>query len=284
MLLHNVGRIVTGEATSGKQLSVSADMRYDDGMCIGPSRLQKFLLIVVNLLAVLVLSGGCRRSGSNVLDETPHSENLVTSDPVLAITLQADIHTTAQYVATLPLAPTTTPAPLPTYEVSEAVGTPPAQRRGVCDVPEGYTLHDREGFCISAPEAWSALNVDGGAALTLHTTPDQVVTLRPDWALSTGVCQVTVYIAAENSAEEHLAVRHVEFAARTDLQSLTPVVMQSLGNLLLPGFAWETQDGASGGIYADLIDMNRLLHISLGGAQCPFDQIIPVVETLRFDQ
>jgi hypothetical protein len=195
------------------------------------------------------------------------------------MTLQADIQTTAHYVATLPSAPSATPAPMPTYEV-DTVGTPPAMRRGACSSPEGYAVHERDGFCIAAPEAWTALNVDGGAALALHTTPDRVITLRPDWAATTEVCQVTIYIAIESSVEEHLEVRRAEFSGRTDLQSVSPVVMQSLGGLLLPHLA--SRQRGIGGVYADLVDTNRLLHISLGGDECPVEQVIPVVETLRF--
>jgi hypothetical protein len=245
-------------------------------------RPRQALITALGLGATLIAAAGCGPNNPSDLTPAPATDSFHTSDPALAMTLQADIETTAHYVATLPTEPTGTAAPLPTYEVNGA-GTPPAMRRGVCPVPDGYQLHERDGFCIAAPEEWAALNVDGGAALTLHTTPDRVITLRPDWAGSTAVCQLTIYIAIESSARDHLEIRRAEFAERTDLQSVSPVVMQSLGGLLLPGFTWESTSGAAGGIFADMVDTNRLLHISLGGDECPMEQVIPVVETLRLN-
>lgn len=236
------------------------------------------------LMLALGVAAGCRSRNTGDGTATPGiSEDRGTADPKIARTLQADIQATAQWVATLPLAPTATPAPLPTYEISDAVGTPAAQRTDACPVPEGFSVHDREGFCVSAPEAWASLNVDGGAAVSLNTIPSQAITLRPDWATSTAECQLTIYILVGDSAEEHLGIRHAEFSLLADLATLSPIAPRALGELLIPGFTWSAQSGAAGGVYADTIGANRLLHLSMGGEQCPAEELIPVIDTLRLD-
>ncbi|GEM_PF-928894 len=265
-------------------LCLFADLRYDVRMEWGrcPLRHAKGTRIVAGMVFFLVI--GCRGSAPSPTVSVGADPLLSgTSEPMLAQTLQADVRTTAQWVATLSLAPTVTDAPLPTLDQGNAVGTPPAQRTGPCPVPEGYMLHDRDRFCIAAPAAWVALNVDGGLAATLNTTPGQAISLRPDWATSTEVCHLMVYVAAEASATQHLATRHAEFSARPDLNSLSPVMLYSLGGLLIPGFTWSTGGGETGGIYADVLGANRLIHISAGGTRCPLDQLIPALETLRAD-
>lgn len=167
-------------------------------------------------------------------------------------------------------------------EPVEVEGVPPAERSGACEAPEGYIVHNREGFCVAAPEAWTALNVDGGMAAVLRSTPGQAISLQPDWADSTETCNLLIYIAVESSATEHLDTRFYTFALREDLVSLSGVQMRGLAGMALPGFTWETTGGVTGGIYAAMLGPNRLLHISQSGSDCPLEEMLPVLETLRF--
>jgi hypothetical protein len=230
-----------------------------------------------------ILSAGC--GGQNTIteeaaQETPDFE--ATADPLRALTLQADAHATAAGLATLAPVATPTPAGLPGFDMTPAQGTPPAGRTGQCPVPDGYDLHYREGFCLAAPVTWTPLNVDGGPATSLGTTPGQAIQLLPDWAPDADVCHLLIYIRTGESVDEHLQSRYAEFAARNQA-GLTPVITRSLGGMVLPGFVWGIADGGGGGIYADSLGPNRLVHISYGGSLCPVEQLVTILETLRFE-
>jgi hypothetical protein len=230
-----------------------------------------------------ILSAGCGRQSETTeeaVQGTPDFET--TADPLRALTLQADVQATAAGLATLAPVATPTPAGLPGFVMTPAQGTPPAGRTGQCPVPDGYDLHYREGFCLSAPITWTPLNVDGGPATSLGTTPGQAIQLLPDWAPDADVCHLLIYIRTGEGVEEHLQTRYVEFAARNQ-EGLTPMVTRSLGGMVLPGFVWDIPDGAGGGIYADSLGANRLVHISYGGSLCPVEQLAPILETLRFE-
>ncbi len=233
--------------------------------------------------ALLLLASSCRRDAALPPAADPNPALNSTADPAFAQTLQADVQATAASVATLPITPTATDEPLPTFDASAVEGVPASERRGECPVPEGYVLHSRQGFCLAAPATWLPYNIDGGMAVALNTTPGQAISLRPDWASTVEVCHLLIYIAAESSALAHLEVRHAEFAARTDLQALSPVILLSAGGMALPGFTWIGPGDDSGAIYADMLGSNRIVHISLGGTQCSPDRLSPVLETLNFE-
>jgi hypothetical protein len=228
------------------------------------------------------LSAACR-GPSNPTDEVlPGTLDFnATADPLRALTLQADVQNTAVGLATLAPVPTPTPAGLPGFDITPAQGIPASQRTGQCPVPDGYQLHYREGFCLAAPATWTPLNIDGGAATSLGTTPGQTIQILPDWAPDADVCHLLIYIRANESVEVHLQPRYAEFAARNQ-PGLSPIVTRALASMAMPGFVWGT-DGSGGGIFADLLGPNRLVHISYGGSACTQDQLTPVLETLRFE-
>ncbi len=231
----------------------------------------------------LVVLAGCGQGEQTATPEV--GDTLLpggTSDPAIARTLQADAAVTAAWVATQPAFATPTDEPFPTLEPVEVEGVPPAERVGPCVAPEDYEVHTREGFCLAAPSTWTVLNVDGGMAAALNTTPGQAISLQPDWADSVKICNVMIYIAAEHSAIEHLNMRFRTFASRADLAALSGVQMRALGGMALPGFTWESTGGGTGGIYAAMLTPSHLLHISRSGSQCPLEDLLPVLETLRF--
>jgi hypothetical protein len=237
---------------------------------------------LVVLLAV-VLSGcsGGQPAATVVSESLPTPAS--SPNPVVAQTLQANTAATAAWVASLQTpAPTPTDEPLPTLEPVSVEGTPPAGRVGECVASGENVVHNREGFCLVAPASWTAYNVDGGLAASLYTTPGQSISLQPNWANMAAECYLMIYISTEDSAEAHLQARHAEFATRTDLEMLSQVQMRALDGMALPGFTWSAVGGASGGVYADLLGANRLVHISYGGSQCPLEELLPVLETLRF--
>lgn len=238
---------------------------------------------LIGLSAVLMATGCGRGEEAPTLAPLPPSSFESTSDPALAMTLQAAAVGTAEWVGRLTPQPTQaddltatlTPAP---------VGTLLASRTGHCPQPEGYSLHVREGFCLAAPQGWTPLNVDGGLAASLDTTPGQAIALQPDWATSAAVCSLMIYIVVGDSATEHLEARRAEFEGRADIVYLSPAVeVQNLGTMTLPGFVWERSDGQTGEVLADVVGINRLIHISFSGSQCPSEALLPVLETLRFN-
>jgi hypothetical protein len=206
----------------------------------------------------------------------------ITSDPARALTLQANAEATALWLVTQtpPVELTEEQTAIPTG--MEVVGTPISERTGECPVLDGYVLHNRQGFCIGAPAGWKSLNVDGGLAATLETTPGQAISLLPDWASSSSECHLMIYIAVGRSVQEHLDRRYEGIAGRRDLVTLSPIEWQSLADGAALGFSWSTVDGETGGIYAVEIGLNQVAHISQGGTLCPLNDLLPVIETLRF--
>ncbi|MGF1504348.1 MAG: hypothetical protein ACFB51_04315 [Anaerolineae bacterium] len=202
-----------------------------------------------------------------------------TADAVVLPTFQADAESTA---ASVGVTAEIGPPPLPYPTAPGLQGTPLAQRTGACPVPEGYTLEQRVGFCIAVPGTWTIQNVDGGLAAALETTPGQAIGLLPEWAgADASICQVTVYIAEQGSAQDHLAARFREFQERAGLAELTPNSIQSPDGFAVSGFEWAT-GGRFGGVYAAQLSPNRLVHISHSGTTCALENLLPVLQTLRF--
>lgn len=276
-----MGRIVAGQGRCGKMLFLRANMRYDDRVIVR-NRRQGRLGGLWLLCGVLMLAS-CKQELPDTVtpDATPTLGG--TSEPEIARTLQADAELTAEWIVTQPLSPTATDEPFPTIEPVIVEGVSPVERTGQCPVPEEYVLHVRQGFCLSAPASWTALNVDGGLAASLSTTPGQAISLQPDWAELAEECSLLIYVAIEASPTEHLQKRYLTFAARSDLATLSQIQMHSLGGIALPGFTWSAQDGETGGIYAASLGPNRLVHISCSGTQCSLEDLLPVLKTLRFN-
>ena len=230
-----------------------------------------------------LLLGGGRAPRDDVPPATAQAADLASStDPSLSQTLQAEAAATAAWVAELALTPTATGEPLPTLAVPGAEGTPLASLSGVCEVADGFRLHERDTFCITAPAGWKPLNIDGGVAASLNTTPGQAVGLQPDWAEEPAVCSLMVYVTPGSSAAAHLESSYNSFKARADIVELSEMRMQSLGDYAIPGFTWTASSGETGGVYADVISLNRLVHISHSGTQCRADDLLPAISTLRF--
>jgi hypothetical protein len=235
---------------------------------------------VMAILAVLACIG-CKRTDQVTIEPDAEVFNLETQDPAVAATLQADLAATAAQLSTLAPLPTPTDAPFPTFDTSQASGTPITQLTGICPVPDGYIVHSREEFCVASPALWVPLNVDGGLAIALNTTPGKTLFLQPDWAASSDVCQIFLYTARDETVETHLNIRHAELADDNGATQLTDITVQTIGILAMPGFLWTLPDGSSGGTFADRLGPNRIIHISFGGSQCPITELEPVINTLR---
>jgi hypothetical protein len=238
------------------------------------------------LFLVWLLASGCARQGDEAGPEPQPAgpgEFAATTNPDLSYTLQADAAATAASVVGSAVPSTATREPTAGEATPVVAGTPPAALTGPCPVPEGFELHVREGFCIAAPGEWTPFNVDGGLAASLGTTPGQAITLRPEWAADTSVCTLMVYVITGQTADEHLAERYDSFERRADLAELSPLQTWTLGDIAMPGFTWATTTGEAGGTYADALGFNRLVHVSYGGASCPLAELLPAIQTLRFD-
>jgi hypothetical protein len=233
-------------------------------------------LAVVSILGVLFILG-MLLSGCGSSQETPvatpvygdFQEQLTsTPDPYLLMTLQADVAATADELVSV--ASTATPdqvalsAPPVVLE-----GTLPADRQGACPLPEDFVLHERDGFCLSAPRSWNPYNMDGGVASTLGTTPGQAISLQPEWAQSAAECHLTIYMTRGYSPDDLLAVQYAHLQDRSDLIEVTPPQIQLLGE--------------RGAVYIGVVGVNQLVHITFGGSTCPVDDLFPVLETLRFN-
>jgi hypothetical protein len=253
-------------------------------------RVCSVFLVLGALFLLAVISAGCSPSQGTPV-ATPVTGDLQqqlasTPDPYLMQTLQADVAATAGELAQA--MPTSTPdrvTPAVTLAAPSASvgGTLPADRQGACRVPDGYVLHSREGFCLSAPPSWTPYNMDGGVAATLGTTPGQAISLQPEWAQSAADCHLTIYLTRGYSPDDLLAVQYTQLQSRADIVEITGPQVQSLGDMMIPGFTWLLQDGESGAVYIGVVRLNQLVHISFGGNNCLVDDLFPVLETLRFN-
>jgi hypothetical protein len=234
-------------------------------------------------MAILLTCTGCRQGASQEETAIP-PEQTGTPDPDAAdvMTLQAEVEATAAWVGTLIAGATPSPTMAVTLASSSVTGTPISLLVGACVQPEGYTLHLLEDFCISAPAGWRANNYDGGIASALGTTPGRAIALQPDWADSTGICQLVVYMVGEGLAEAYLGDRYQEYSDRPDLAELSALQVQPVGDLSAAGFTWELKTGEKGAVFAESLGMNRLIHISYSGTACRDEEIVAVIRTLRF--
>lgn len=255
-------------------------MRYDDTM-------KEFVRWGVLWLSLAVLGIGFSGCKDEPLSMTPGMARPdvfgETPDPAIARTLQADVALTAAWLLTLTPAATVSGDATPVVEPAGSAGTPPAARNGACPVPGGFVLQHRQGFCLSVPASWVVWNVDGGAVSFLKTTPDQVLALRPDWAESSTVCSLMIYISLEESALDHLGVRHRQFSSRSDVLDITPIKAHALGEMGILGFTWSYKNDETGAVFAEMVGIGRLVHISFNGSDCSLDDMLPVLETLRIN-
>mgnify|MGYP001341945975 CR=1 FL=1 len=231
---------------------------------------------------------GCGSIGapSDVLNVTQEPGG--TSEPQIALTIQAEVQQTAAWVGTavpneLVEIDTPTPEKAPSMAPPNLEGVRLESLIGACTAPDGYTLHERLGFCIAAPAEWVPENFDGGVAATLGTTPGQAIGLQPMDASSESECQLVVFITELSDPARYLEPRYTAIAGRSDLIAITPIEYQQVGDLVVPGFQWSTGDGESGGIYADAVGTNRLVYISHRGTACDLARVLPLIVTLRFN-
>lgn len=249
----------------------------------------KYLLILAFLFCICIGVIACQGRTAQTGNETPTPTLAGTSIPVVARTIQAEVELTAAWVGTLEgeqtaqPAPLQTATPLPSSITEETTAKTLTDLKGACVVPDGFLLHQRQGYCLAAPADWISENVDGGIAASLNTTPGQVLALEPGWVNQSSECQLLLYVTTGDSLEDHLQSRYDAFSGRSDLVNLSPLQMLQLGEMAIPGFTWEDSNAAAGGIYADLVDLNRLMHISYQGTNCPLEEILPALETLRFN-
>lgn len=218
---------------------------------------------------------------------SPSSSNGITgfqtADSSSIQTFQAETVMTADWVRTLTPEMLSSPTLASPTDVPQLIGTPLADRRGPCPASSEFEVHVRQGFCIAAPTSWTALNVDGGLAASLNTTPGQAISLKPDWAASTAECHLLVFVVRDTSIFEHLQPRYEETRAQLSLESLSLIGEMELGDVAVTGYVWEDTLGGRGGAYAAMLEQNRLVHVSEGGTHCPLDQLLPVLDTLRFN-
>ncbi|MBN1310851.1 MAG: hypothetical protein JXB30_05465 [Anaerolineae bacterium] len=242
-------------------------------------------ILLLCLVVLFLTLAGCKKEdqssatpggikSSDIFGETP--------DPAISRTLQAEAAMTAVWLLTLTPESLPSGGPSPTFEAPSAVGTPLADRGGICPIPPGYVLQDREGFCLATPVPWVVFNIDGGMAGFLKTTPGQAVGLKPDWAYSTAECVLLVYISMEDGVAAHLDTRRRPFVGNEEVE-VSPIQAYALEEIGLLGFTWSYEDGGSGAVYADMVGPGRLLHISFDGSNCPLDSMLPVLETLRIN-
>lgn len=243
------------------------------------SRCLKTSLLVIGWIGVFLTGCG---EGVNRTPDPNQNPTAATSDPALLPTFQAVLAQTAAWASTLtPPAAATPTQPIVLGPI--ATGTPLANRTGDCPSPDGYTVYERDGYCISAPSEWEALNVDGGLAAFLNTTPGQAISLQPDWADSTAVCHLMIFVTAQRDVAAFLSSSRDQIGTRADLTALTPISEQTLGDIGVYGYSYTDKAGVQGSIYGALIDLNRLLYISIGGTDCALGRLVPSLETLRIN-
>jgi hypothetical protein len=206
-----------------------------------------------------------------------------TMEPALSGKLQRDVELTAQLLLTLtPPATATQEFPALTALPLVNAGIPMGERTGLCPIPEGYVLQELLGFCLSTPAGWALFNIDGGMAGKLNSTPGQAISIQPGWAGSLDDCSLIVYIAHGVTLDEHLTASYVEFSGQPATYTVSSLGVVSLGSSAAVGFNWESAEG-SGGVFAAPRGLNRIVHVSYGGTLCPAQELVPVIETLRFN-
>lgn len=255
-------------------------MRYDDTMKV----FEKCGLLWLSLAVLGIGFSGCNEGPSSMTPGTAdHDVFGETPDPEIAQTLQADVALTAVWLLTLTPAAPGPGTSTPTVEPARSVGTPPSARNGVCPIPSGFVLQSRQGFCLATPASWVVWNADGGSVGVLNTTPDRVLALQPNWAQSTSVCSLIIYISSEDSALSHLGLRHRQFSGQRDIQDISPIKAYALGEMGILGFTWSYKNDETGAVFAEMVGFGRLLHISFGGSDCLLEDMLPVLETLRIN-
>lgn len=263
-------------------------MRYDDGMNAkrrrGSWAGQPLCLALAASCALMLAACRGGEDGEATAPASKPGDFGGTTDPELAQTLQAVAAGTAAWVAELEQEATAAPTPVPTLEGMPEDAVTLGRLTGECETPPGYRLHMLDVFCIAAPEGWRSLNIDGGVAASLNTTPGQAIGLRPDWAAESDVCSILLYVTEGESSVEHLESMYQGFEGRADITELSPITVQSLGDLSVPGFTWASSSGESGGVYADVLGLSRIVHVSHSGTQCPIEDVLPVLQTLRFNR
>lgn len=231
------------------------------------------------LAAILcVAASHCQANTTPTTVELPAPDLIGTNNPFLSMTLQAEVKSTA--IILLPAGTPTATSPASGTPALSALITPIPLMYGACSLPDNYSLQVRQGFCIAIPQSWSVLNIDGGMASTLHTTPGQAISIRPDWADLATVCNMLIYIASEPTESYHLQTRYNEIALNIGLSEITPIAILELGGNPVVGFQW-ADASETGGIYALSLGLNRLLHISHRGSDCAIDRLNEVFTTFR---
>lgn len=229
-----------------------------------------------------MLFAGCRPAGEAPTLGPQQTFEFLTADPTRLGTVQAEAAMTAAWVGTRQAERVTPTAPPPTPEPILIDATPASQLIGECPTFSDGELHIRGSFCIAAPAGWTALNFDGGLAGQLGTTPGQAITLEPPWADSALICQLTIYVIPGVSALEHLNSRYVEFQNIASIDSLGRIQNIALAEIAVVGFTYGGQ--RPGGVYAADIGNGETVHIGHRGNNCPINDLLPVLQTLRFNQ
>jgi hypothetical protein len=250
-------------------------LRYDEIM---NCRVVIQKICIYTAISLILIGCGGRTNGTNpnAVQGTPVN----TPDPALLSTIQAELAQTAAWASTL--TPPVLSAPTQALVLAPlTTGTPLAARSGDCPAPDGYIIYERDTFCISVPDTWNVLNVDGGMAAFLNTTPGQAISIQPDWASSAAICQMMIYVTPERDVSVYLSSVRDQLATRTDLTVLSPVSELTVGDIGLYGFTYADNTGVQGTILSTLIAQNRLLRINVSGSNCVLDAMTPSLETLR---
>lgn len=248
---------------------------------------------VILLLVITLVMTACGGQETAQNDEVNPADGLLvaTVPPEMALTIQAEVEQTAFWVGTaapeladevLTPTPTLLPATLP-VEATRSGLPYLSERRGECPVPDGFIYHERLGFCISAPAAWLAVNVDGSVTSVLGTTTGQSIVLAPGGEVDANTCQLLVYITEGTTPAAHLQLRYDGIARQQGIQSITDIEVFSIAGFQSAGFMWETIDSEVGGVFADDLSLGRLAHVSYRGLSCETDELLLTLETLRFN-
>jgi hypothetical protein len=262
-------------------IGVQNTVLHDDLLMKKHSHCWVFLDLLVS--SVILLTACSNMVNPLNSESTIPADGIATVDPSLSDKLQQDIALTAQLLTTLtPPSPSTSAPPLLTTIPLENAGTPLGGRVGTCPIPAGFVLQELLGYCVSTPSDWAVFNIDGGMAGNLKSTPGQAISIQPSWAQSSDDCSMIIYVAHGVTLDSHLRESYVEFSNRRDLNAVSTLGPVSVGTLAFIGFNW-SGESVSGGVYAAPIRINTILHLSYGGTNCPLEQLVPVIETLRFN-